>query len=117
MPGRPARYTACGTPISSKAGQTASDTPHPATDEDDQFYGSDIDRFYISTTIPLKILVKEGRLKAAKRLIEELSAPGAFNLESVNATNQTLTVGLNYMKPLHIFSKSLILVITFASVT
>lgn len=59
VPGRPARYTACGTPISSKAGQTASDTPHPATDEGDQFYGSDIDRFYISTTIPLKILVKE----------------------------------------------------------
>lgn len=117
MPGCPARYTACGTPISSKAGRTALDTPHPATDEDDQFYVSDADRFYISTTILLKILVKEGRKKVAKRLIEELSAPGAFNLESANATNQTLTVGLNYMKPLLIFSKSLILVITIASVT
>lgn len=91
MPGRPARYTACGTPISSKAGQTASDTPHPATDEGDQFYGSDIGRFYISITIPLKILVKEGYKKVAKHLIEELSTPGAFNLESVNVTNQTLT--------------------------
>ena len=75
MSGYPSRYTACGTPISSKAGQTASDTPHPVTDEGDQFYVSDIDRFYISTTIALKILVKEGHKKVAKHLIEELSAP------------------------------------------
>lgn len=40
--------------------------------------------------VPLKILVKEDRKKEAKHLIEELSAPGAFNLDSVNATNQTL---------------------------
>ncbi len=40
--------------------------------------------------VPLKIMVKEDRKKEAKKLVEELSAPGAFNLESVNATNQTL---------------------------
>lgn len=40
--------------------------------------------------VPLKILVKEDRKKEAKHLIEELSAPGAFNLDSVSATNQTL---------------------------
>ncbi len=36
------------------------------------------------------ILVKEDRKKEAKHLIEELSVSGAFNLDSVNAINQTL---------------------------
>ena len=39
---------------------------------------------------PLKIPVKEDRKKEAKHLIEVLSAPGTFNLDSVIATDQTL---------------------------
>lgn len=40
--------------------------------------------------IPLRILVKEDRKKEAKKLVDALMIPGAFNPDSVEATNETL---------------------------
>lgn len=40
--------------------------------------------------IPLRILTKEDKKREVKRLMEELSAPGAIDLDSVTKTNETL---------------------------